>query len=493
MGADGTIVQLFGVGSEAVSAVVSAQRRVNMYADTSNAQDKGGLTLYPRPGLAIYDESFGPRLVRGFMDGELSQSFNGALPPTVGCMVAGDLIFLVPVPQSPLIGMLGFGAIAGAMETSTGRVMIERNSGQIIVVDGTTGYVVNTATGVVTTLSSHAPAAGFPNGATTVSYLASRFIANGQDGRFYWSALNDGLSWSTLDFASAELAPDNLVATWVSNGQLLLMGEYTTEFWAPSTGSAAFARVSGAAAPWGLLSPWSLKRVGSGTIFLGRNYQGDTKVLMLNGYDAQVISTPNVESRIQAAQESAGVAVAMSFASGGHTFYRLRFPSFTLRYDLTTNAWDEDTTGPDGANFCGEHGALINGAFLVSDASRSKIYYQQEDAYADYDRPIVREVVTRHTFSDYDRTTVDKLGVDFETGIGLVSGQGSNPMAMLQVSRDNGRTWGNEMWASVGALGKYLTRVWWTRLGRSRDWLFRIKMSDPVRTIICGASLKVRP
>lgn len=66
-------------------------------------------------------------------------------------------------------------------------------------------------------------------------------------------------------------------------------------------------------------------------------------------------------------------------------------------------------------------------------------------------------------------------------------------MAMLQVSRDNGRTWGNEMWASVGALGKYLTRVWWTRLGRSRDWLFRIKMSDPVRTIICGASLKVRP
>lgn len=80
MGADGTIVQLFGVGSEAVSAVVSAQRRVNMYADTSNAQDKGGLTLYPRPGLAIYDEAFGPRLVRGFMDGELSQSFSGARP-----------------------------------------------------------------------------------------------------------------------------------------------------------------------------------------------------------------------------------------------------------------------------------------------------------------------------------------------------------------------------------------------------------------------------
>src|SRR5690606_12844380 len=165
-----------------------------MYADTSNAQDKGGLTLYPRPGLAIYDEAFGPRLVRGFMDGELSQSFISALPPTVGCMVAGDLIFLVPVPQSAPLGMLGFGAIPWAMETSTGHVMIERNSGQVIVVDGTTGYVVNTATGTVTTLSSHAPAAGFPNGATTVSYLASRFIANGQDGRFYWSALNDGLS-----------------------------------------------------------------------------------------------------------------------------------------------------------------------------------------------------------------------------------------------------------------------------------------------------------
>ena len=177
----------------------------------------------------------------------------------------------------------------------------------------------------------------------------------------------------------------------------------------------------------------------------------------------------------------------------GHSFYVLSFAEKTFAFDATTGLWHEFSSGTEGGRWVGQYGSLVNGHFLVSDYSAGRIYFLDPEAYADYDQVMVREVITRHVFSDYDRSSVYKLGVDFETGVGLVSGQGSDPQVMLQVSRDNGRTWGNELWRSLGEVGDYARRVWWTRLGRSRDWLFRLRMSDPVRTVIAGGSLKVGP
>ena len=61
-----------------------------------------------------------------------------------------------------------------------------------------------------------------------------------------------------------------------------------------------------------------------------------------------------------------------------------------------------------------------------------------------------------------------------------MTGQGSDPQIMLQYSDDGGITWSNELWETLGKLGKYRTRVEWRRLGRSRDRVFKVKVSDPV-------------
>jgi hypothetical protein len=72
-----------------------------------------------------------------------------------------------------------------------------------------------------------------------------------------------------------------------------------------------------------------------------------------------------------------------------------------------------------------------------------------------------------------------------ETGVGLQSGQGSNPQIMLQVSRDYGRTFGNERWTSIGAVGQYIgPRPTWRRIGAGRDFVFKWKMTDPVPFVI---------
>jgi hypothetical protein len=75
-----------------------------------------------------------------------------------------------------------------------------------------------------------------------------------------------------------------------------------------------------------------------------------------------------------------------------------------------------------------------------------------------------------------------------ETG---VSGQGANAQIMLKSSKDNGRTWSAERWASLGLIGVYLWRVIWRRFGSARDYVFWITMSDPVKFVITTGAIKL--
>lgn len=76
----------------------------------------------------------------------------------------------------------------------------------------------------------------------------------------------------------------------------------------------------------------------------------------------------------------------------------------------------------------------------------------------------------------------------------LLAVQGSDPQIMLQVSRNNGNTFGKEKWKSIGKVGKYFTRVRWTRLGSAKDFVFQLTMTDPVPfEIIHGAAVTDSP
>ena len=54
-------------------------------------------------------------------------------------------------------------------------------------------------------------------------------------------------------------------------------------------------------------------------------------------------------------------------------------------------------------------------------------------------------------------------------------------MVMLQTSRDHGETWSSERWVSAGKQGEYNWRAIWRRLGRARDMVFRLVISDPIK------------
>lgn len=68
---------------------------------------------------------------------------------------------------------------------------------------------------------------------------------------------------------------------------------------------------------------------------------------------------------------------------------------------------------------------------------------------------------------------------------------GVDPKVMLQWSNDGGFTWSNEYWKSAGKIGEYNARVTFTRMGMSRDRVFRVTVTDPVKWIITDARIDV--
>lgn len=81
--------------------------------------------------------------------------------------------------------------------------------------------------------------------------------------------------------------------------------------------------------------------------------------------------------------------------------------------------------------------------------------------------------------------------VSVEQGRGLTTGHGDDPVLMMQMSKDGGKTWGNERWASVGRLGKYKNRTRWRAPGMARDAVFRVVCSDPIFIAILNAFIDV--
>ena len=85
------------------------------------------------------------------------------------------------------------------------------NGTQVMIVDGTYGYIYNTVTNVFVQITD----VDFPANPVTVTFLAGRFIVNfAGSSRFYVSDNYNGLSWEPLLFANAETNPDPILAVW---------------------------------------------------------------------------------------------------------------------------------------------------------------------------------------------------------------------------------------------------------------------------------------
>jgi len=464
-------IGLVGSSSQERSLPFDAQRMVNLYP-VIDQQGKEVTALYGTPGLSLFTTA-GTGVIRNMLLASNGRAF----------AVSGATLFE--------IDSAGTTTSRGSLLQSSGNITMADNGFQLAICDGVNVYMLTYATNAFAQIiSASIPSSG------TITFIDGYFVVNqNNSGQFNISGLFDGLTWGALDFATAESSPDNLLRVETVGGQLALIGDDTTELWT-NTGNSdfPFSRVSNVSIDKGILAPHSSVQISNNLFWLGKNLHGDGIVYVAAGLSATRISTSAIEKIIQDATDKVNMK-AFTYQEDGHLFYVLTGGGLntSLVYDITTKNWHERAFLNEFGNYeqhlANSHMFVFN-KHLVGDRKSGNIYEMNLDLYDDNGSAILRERIYTHLSEEQKRRSYHELVIGFETGVGLTTGQGSDPLVRLQLSKDGARTWSDSWTASIGKKGEYKTKVSFRRLGIAEEMTFRIKISEPVKIAITGSYLK---
>lgn len=363
-----------------------------------------------------------------------------------------------------------------------GIASIDHNGVHIVVVDGIKGYYCEISTGTVAEIT----AAGFYP-AKTVTAQDGYFIFDRTDtGQFFLSELLN-VTFDPLDFATAEGRPDKLVAVLSDHREVFMFGTESIEVWYNS-GAAdfPFERNQGAFIEKGCSARYSITKQNNTVYFVG----SDGMVYQLNGYTPLRISNNAVE------QSLAGInhedITAYVYNENGQLFYNLTIPDrkVTWSYAVASGSWHRRENKQFGRGIAG-CAMKFDGKNLIGDHQSGRIFVMADNWHLEDGYALVRSMTLPTITMGRKNFSISSLELDITSGIGTVNGQGQDPIAMLEVSKDGGKTWSHKREARMGKRGEHSLRLKWNKLGMGREFTFRITISDPVAIDIGGAWIEV--
>ena len=465
------------VGPAYTSPNLSAnhQRLINLMVEIDQTQAKTPTALVGVPGLRDFAS-----LGAGATKNEIE--VNGVLYAAVGQAFGS-------VSEAGVFSAVG--SFSG-----TGRITLESNGLQVLVVDGLSGFVYDIEAMSWTQITTP----GFVYGATQATFQDGYgIVALPNSQQFGISGLYDFLTWDAIDFASAEGLPDN-VATVVSNNRYLhVFGTRTLELWVNTVGILAnlfpFERVGGTFFQVGCSAPYSAVIADDSVFWLGNNEQGALAVFRMQGQTPQRISTIALEREI-AEYADVSDAFGLGLDVGRHPIYLLVFPSAdkTWFYDAHSQSWGEWLEW-EAVDWHRTRINCIASAYrrlLAGDYRDGRLYELTFDEYSNGGDPLRSLRVSAPVWKEGKRLFHSRLEVLCEPGVGLPNGYGSDPEIMLRFSDDDARTWSNEMRARIGAQGQYRTRALFNRLGSARNRVYELSIDAPVKRCFLGAVVEIK-
>ena len=478
-----------GTSYTAPSIYQDDQECINFFAEidpTKQPGERGIVALYPTPGLLLQTQLVSAE-VRGLhtMSGE-----------QILIAVAGNNVYKINTSM--------VATQIGTLTTSSGKVSISDNittaNGLIAyIVDGPNRYTWVASTNVFTTLAS---TDGPWQGANVVDVIDNYNIYNEPNSQ-NWACTDLGSQYSTQAlYGSSDGSSDLLVTLIADRRQVYLLGETTTEVWNDVGNVIAgittfpFQRVPGTFSQNGIGARFSLARFADSFVCVCKDTRGDSTIEMMQGYAWVKISTHAVEQSLT--NEITSDAFAYTYQIEGHEMYVCTFPSIgnglTWVYDGSTKSWHKwlywDSDNAVYTRHRSNCGAYFNNMYIVGDYQNGKLYSIENAVYTDDGATIRRLRRAKHLTTDLQRQYFEEFQIQFQPGVGLNVGQGQDPQAMLRWSNDGGSTFSNEHWVTIGKIGNYLNRAIWRRLGWSRDRIFEVVITDPIKAVIVSANLK---
>jgi len=368
--------------------------------------------------------------------------------------------------------------------SGSGSVDIAKNTSQIAILRDTALWVYEG--GVLTAVSD----ADFTSrGGLKMAVLDSYggFIEP-NSGRFFICDLDDFTVYDALDFATAEGNPDNLVSIESNQRQFVLFGKDSIELWDNVGGTGfPFQRSGNGYVENGCIGK-DATCMADNTVFW---MDTDRMFRKLEGITPRRISNDGCEQQWQD-YATVSDAKVFSYIFDGHTFVVVQFPAqgTTWVYDINTQEWHERASY--GFDYWRASWVVkVNGATFVGDTETGNIGEMSATSYSEWDNILSREATTGVIYGDNRWMFHGRLELDLEVGQGIESGQGSDPEIMLDLSNDGGRTFISKSSRKLGVAGQFSKRVHWEPLGRSRERVYRFRVTDPVPFSLQAARLDV--
>ena len=425
----------------------SVARLINMYMEVQPQDAKGPVVINRIPGIG----SLGTFSTSGFRGAVVWNEKAYA--------IIGSTLYSVDVAGTATT----IGTIAGSARCSLAagtQLGINNNAG--------TAYTYNGST------LSQISDADFPSNSRGAAMLDDYMLVfTSGSNQFNASDKSDFTSWNALSFDNAEGSDDETIGIITGQSKIYVSGRRSTEiFWNAG------------------LSPFPFQRVPNGVIDLGTISQhaqaiidntlcwpaSDGTVRILRGLTPQRISTHEVEAAI-AGYTDPDQAFAMSMTVGGHNWYVLTFPNqATWVYDFNTGRWHErETLNQNRWNVDGYLRAYNKDLAFYADKSGTI----DEGVFDEWSTEIRGRWTYPAVYGEGRRVFHRRFEIRCEVGIG--NADVAEPVLVLELSDDGGKTWTALPSRSLGKVGEYKKSVVWTRLGSSEDRVYRVSMSDPAR------------
>jgi len=325
----------------------------------------------------------------------------------------------------------------------------------------------------------------------SVTVINNQAVYDGDNGRFCISDVGAPLTINALNYGSAEYQADSLQRVYAFLTTIYMMGVNSIEqHWNnPQVENPPVSRIEGGAINYGLGAVHSVANDGREIYFFGT----DRQVYSLLGAAAAPL-LPKVIAREIQSFTTVSDAVGWCMCLDGQWFYVLKFPTADRTFIYPKGGqWFELSSGVDGGRYIGDSYAYCFGKHLIADET-GNIFELDNATYAENSQ-VIRRVRTLSPVhgglfgAPGKEIEISSFKLTGKTGTGILTGQGSDPVAMLQYSPD-GENFSTEIWGYVGQMG-VLTEIIFD-IGQAYDnWIFRIVSTDPVYSNWHAAAIEV--
>jgi hypothetical protein len=331
-----------------------------------------------------------------------------------------------------------------------------------------------------------------------ITFTNNTFIMGGDGQKFATSDTGDLDTWNALNFATADERSDDLIRGYVFQGLIYLFGSSSTESWYYSgTGNPPVNRRGSSLQDIGIAGKHAVTNSDAYIYWLG----DDRRVYKGVGVSSTPVNTSSVSEIIEGYNQVSD-CIMSSYTIKGQVFVLLKFTSAgdALLYSETNDYWVTLSSGTDRytrAAWIGNSVQFCYNKNLVTDAVSGNTYEMDFDTYTDNGEARLR-ILAGNPINGamigvpQNQITFSSMVIPMQTGVGLATGQGSDPEIICEISPDGGQVFESEDFVSIGVMGDYNKKVKFDHFTTGYEIVPRVMISDPVPfTVYTGGSVDI--